>query len=400
MLSGQVTAVLKAYKARTLIAVIGVLLGAMSLIIVQNISKSLNKRVENDIKAFGDRVVSIYARVPFVPGQAHRRTRVKSMKPEDIEAVLTVNNVDKASGSVRGALPVRFMGTTVAASVIGAQEEYFFLRGLNLADGRIFDIEERETRAKSAILGSEIYKELFDGQYAIGEEIYINNVVYNVIGVLNSKGVDVSGKSMDNIVIVPLETAMVRIFNRDYLSEIIFQLRSWDDYDVVKGDISRLLRIRHRLADFAADDFDIVNPVDEAQMSNTLISLANILGSAAALISFLVGAIGIFSLMLLIVNQRTVEIGIKRAIGATKKDILFQFIMESGFIGVIGGVFGIVIGIIISAVVCAAAKLPYTVSFFGVFLGFVSALFSGLLAGLYPSVKASRVVPVKALNLQ
>jgi putative ABC transport system permease protein len=188
--------------------------------------------------------------------------------------------------------------------------------------------------------------------------------------------------------------------NRDYLNEISVQIAEWEDYSSVVAGITNLLRIEHRITDPArSSDFDIVNPVDEQRMSTTLIGLASLLGSASAGIAFFIGAVGIFSLMLLIVIQRTTEIGIKRAIGATKRDILFQFLLESGYIGVVGGILGIIVGCILSLVVSYFAKLPYTISAIGALIGFLAAVLSGVLAGLYPAVKASRVVPVKALQL-
>ncbi len=400
MIFSQVSAVLSAYKARTAIAIIGVLLGAMALVIVQNISNSLRNKVDNDIKAFGDRVITVFARPPHIPGQMHRRERIKSMKIRDVGAVLTVNNVVQAAPSVRRSFMAKYRNSTIPAGVIGTSEEYFTMRGLSLADGRIFDPAERRDREKVAVIGSEVASDLFGQASPLEETIYIGTMTFKVIGVLKEKGSDTSGNSMDNIIVVPVETALTRLLNRDYLNDIIVQIRSWDDYDVVVGDITLVLRQQHGIiVPSRPNDFDIVNPIDEQEMSTTLIKLAALLGSASAGIAFFIGAVGIFSLMLLIVNQRTTEIGIKRAIGATKKDILLQFLLESGYIGVVGGMLGIVAGAGISLIITAVAKLPPSISLFGAALGFGASLLSGVVAGLYPAIRASRVVPVKALQL-
>jgi putative ABC transport system permease protein len=399
LLFSQAGAVLRAYKARTAIAIVGVLLGAMSLVIVQNVSNSLQKKVEEDIKAFGDRVITVFARTPRVPGQMVRRQRVKTMKLNDAEALLSINHVLYTAPAVRGSFSVKYLNTTVPAAVIGTTEEYFMLRSLTLADGRVFDQAERSGREKVAILGSEIATDLFGTAFPLEETIYIGAMSFKVIGVLKEKGADASGNSMDNIIVIPVETAMNRLMNRNFLNEILVQIRSWDDYDNVVAGITNVLRIEHRLAPGRPNDFDIVNPIDERQVSTTLIGLASLLGRASAGIAFFIGAVGIFSLMLLIVNQRTVEIGIRRAIGATKRDILAQFLMESGYIGIMGGLTGIIAGCALSFVVCYFANLPFTISISGVFIGFFAALLSGVLAGLYPAIKASRVVPVKALQL-
>ncbi|MDR2883963.1 MAG: ABC transporter permease [Deferribacteraceae bacterium] len=400
LLFSQASAVLRAYKSRTAIAIIGVLLGAMALVIVQNVSNSLQKKVEDDIKAVGDRVIPVFARVPRVPGSMLRRQRVKTMRISDATAILSVNRVISSAPLVRNSYNVKYTNATIPANILGTTEEYFTLRGLSLADGRIFDNVERVNREKVVVIGSEVATDLFATNSPLGATIIIGTMSAKVIGVLNEKGADSSGNSMDNIIIMPVETAMERLMNRDYLNEISVQIADWSDYTTVVAGITSLLRIEHRITDPSkSSDFDIVNPVDEQKMSTTLIGLASLLGSASAGIAFFIGAVGIFSLMLLIVNQRTTEIGIKRAIGATKRDILFQFLLESGYIGVVGGVLGIVVGCILSLVVCYFAKLPYTISAMGALVGFVAAVLSGVLAGLYPALKASRVVPVKALQL-
>lgn len=399
MIFSQVTSVLSAYKLRTAIAVIGVLLGAMALVIVQNVSVALQAKVEEDIRIFGDRVFTVFARVPFTPGQMMRRERIKSMKLEDVEAILTVNNVEQAAPSVRRSISAKYTNTTISAALIGTTADYMDMKGLSIADGRVFDDIERQEREKVAIIGSEVAGDLFGNVSPLGETIYLGTMTFTVIGVLHEKGSDPNGNSMDNIIIIPVETALSRVFNRDYLSDIIVRVRSWDDYETVASDVSLVLRQQHRLSAERKNDFDIVNPIEEQEMSNTLMRLATTLGSASAVVAFLIGAIGIFSLMLLIVNQRITEIGIKRAIGATKKDILMQFMLESGYIGVMGGVFGIIIGTAISLGVSYFAGLPYVVSFLGIGVGFTASLAAGLLAGLYPASRASRVVPVKALRL-
>jgi putative ABC transport system permease protein len=399
LLFSQASAVLRAYKVRTAIAIIGVLLGAMSLVLVQNVSNSMQKKVAEDIKAFGDRVITVFARTPRVPGQMIRRQRVKTMKLSDAEALLAVNHVIYTAPSIRQSFNVKYMNSTIPAAVIGTTEDYFILRGMTLEEGRIFDQAERNGREKVAVIGSEISTDLFGTALPLEETIYIGAMSFKVIGVLNEKGADASGNSMDNIIVIPVETAMNRLMKRNYLNGILVQIRSWNDYNSVAEGITNVLRIEHRLAPGRPNDFDIVNPIDEQRVSTTLIGLASLLGNASAGIAFFIGAVGIFSLMLLIVNQRTTEIGIKRAIGATKKDILFQFLLESSYIGVMGGLSGIVMGCVLSLVVCYFAGLPYSISISGAFIGFLAALLSGVLAGIYPAVKASRVVPVKALQL-
>jgi putative ABC transport system permease protein len=400
LIFSQVQAVLSAYRVRTMIAVIGVLLGAMALVIVQNVSLALQTQVTEDIKEIGDRVVTIFARPPRVAGRMMRRERIKTMKYDDVTALLRVNNVIAATPCIRGSRNLKFRNTTMSSvSVIGTDNVYFDLRGLRLSEGRPFSEDDMTGREKVVLIGSKVRDTLFGGEYAVGSSIFIGTISFTVLGVFEEKGVDSGGNDRDTIVYIPVTTAETRVFNQNYLNEIAFQLREWDDYDSAASDITQILRLQHKTLAAEPNDFEIINPINEEETSKTLIRLASSLGSASAVLAFLIGSVGIFSLMLLIVNQRIVEIGIKRAIGATRSDILFQFLFESGYIGVLGGIFGIFIGCIISVVISYFAELPFVISSLAAFIGLSASVLSGVVAGLYPAVKASRIVPVKALQL-
>ncbi|MDR2401616.1 MAG: ABC transporter permease [Deferribacteraceae bacterium] len=400
LIFSQVQAVLSAYRVRTMIAVIGVLLGAMALVIVQNVSLALNTQVAEDIKEIGDKVVTIFARPPRVAGRMMRRERIKTMKYDDVTAVLRVQNVMKASPCIRGSRSAKYLNSTMnSVNVLGVDNVYFELRGLHIAEGQPFTDDEMITREKVALLGSNVYKTLFGEEAAIGKTIFLGTTSFTVAGVFEEKGVDSGGNDRDTVIYIPVTTAETRLFNQNYLNEIAVQMREWEDFDAISADVSAILRIQHRIPPGELNDFEMINPINEEETSRTLIRLASSLGSASAALAFIIGSVGIFSLMLLIVNQRIVEVGIKRAIGATRSDILFQFLFESGYIGILGGVFGIFIGSVISVVISYFADLPFVLSAAAAFVGLFASILSGVAAGLYPAVKASRTVPVKALQV-
>jgi putative ABC transport system permease protein len=400
LIFSQVQAVLSAYRMRTMIAVIGILLGAMALVIVQNVSLALNTQVAEDIKEIGDKVVTIFARPPRIAGRMMRRERIKTMKYEDVSAVLHVRNVLKASPCIRGTRSIKYLNNNMnSVSVLGVDNVYFELRSLYIAEGQPFTEDDLRTREKVAILGSKVYNTLFGNEYPIGKTVYLGTTSFVVIGVFEEKGVDSGGNDRDTVVYIPVTTAETRVYNQNYLNEIAIQMREWEDYDTIAADIGQLLRIQHRIPPNEPNDFDMINPVNEEETSRTLIRLASSLGSASAVLAFIIGSVGIFSLMLLIVNQRIVEIGIKRAIGATRSDVLFQFLFESGYIGILGGIFGIFIGSVISVIISYFANLPFVISAWAAFIGLSASILSGVAAGLYPAVKASRTVPVKALQV-
>jgi putative ABC transport system permease protein len=383
-----------------MIAVVGVLLGAMALVIVQNVSLALNTQVAEDIKEIGDKVVTIFARPPRIAGRMMRRERIKTMKYDDVSAILRVQNVLKASPCIRGTRNLKYLNNTMSSvSVLGVDNVYFELRGLNIAEGQPFTQDELRLREKVVILGSNVHTTLFGEESPIGKTIFLGTTSFIVAGVFEEKGVDSGGNDRDTVIYIPVTTAETRVFNQNYLSEIAFQMREWEDFNSVSADISRILRIQHGVPTGEPNDFEMINPVDEEETSRTLIRLASSLGKASAALAFIIGSVGIFSLMLLIVNQRIVEIGVKRAIGATRSDILFQFLFESGYIGILGGIFGIFIGSVISVIISYFAGLPFVLSSSAAFVGLTASILSGVLAGLYPAVKASRTVPVKALQV-
>jgi putative ABC transport system permease protein len=383
-----------------MIAVVGVLLGAMALVIVQNISLALNTRVAEDIKEIGDKVVTIFARPPRIAGRMMRRERIKTMKYEDVSAILRVQNVLKASPCIRGTRNIKYLNNTMSSvNVLGVDNVYFELRGLNIAEGQPFTQDELRLREKVVILGSNVHSTLFGEESPIGKTVFLGTTSFIVAGVFEEKGVDSGGNDRDTVIYIPVTTAETRVFNQNYLNEIAFQMRDWEDFNSVSADISRILRIQHSVPTGEPNDFEMINPIDEEETSRTLIRLASSLGRASAALAFIIGSVGIFSLMLLIVNQRIVEIGVKRAIGATRSDILFQFLFESGYIGILGGIFGIFIGSVISVIISYFANLPFVLSSSAAFVGLTASILSGVLAGLYPAVKASRIVPVKALQV-
>jgi putative ABC transport system permease protein len=383
-----------------MIAVVGVLLGAMALVIVQNVSLALNTQVAEDIKEIGDKVVTIFARPPRIAGRMMRRERIKTMKYDDVSAILRVQNVLKASPCIRGTRNLKYLNNTMSSVIVmGVDNVYFDLRGLNIAEGQPFTQDELRLREKVVILGSNVHSTLFGEESPIGKTIFLGTTSFIVAGVFEEKGVDSGGNDRDTVIYIPVTTAETRVFNQNYLNEIAFQMREWEDFNSVSADISRILRIQHSVPAGEPNDFEMINPVDEEETSRTLIRLASSLGKASAALAFIIGSVGIFSLMLLIVNQRIVEIGVKRAIGATRSDILFQFLFESGYIGILGGIFGIFIGSVISVIISYFAGLPFVLSASAAFVGLTASILSGVLAGLYPAVKASRTVPVKALQV-
>jgi len=316
----------------------------------------------------------------------------------DAEAVaLECPAVRRAAPAVVRRLAVRWDDTNTNTSVVGTTPEAFGIREFPIASGRRFDAEENRGRRRVAVLGPTTVANLFDDVDPIGLQIRIGRVPFEVIGVTRPKGVDINGVDQDDLVLVPLEAAMRRLLNVTHLDAIYAQAEEADLLDRAEGEIRALLRDRHRLGD-RPDDFTIQNQATllEAERE-TAQSMTLLIGSVAG-ISLLVGGIGILAVMLISVRERTHEIGLRRALGATRADIRVQFLLESGLIAGAGGLVGVLAGV---AAVVAVARLGYwtaVISWPAALGGCAFSIAVGLIFGIYPAMRAAALEPIEALR--
>ncbi len=309
-----------------------------------------------------------------------------------------VNHVLKVLPSFTIDYPIRRKGTTVKTTIIGTETEYPDVRSIKVKIGRFFTKKEEKTGEKVVVLGVKIKEKLFGKEDPIGKFILIFRVPCKVIGVMEEKGVDISGTDQDMLVYTPLKTSMRRLANVDYINTIFVQVDSKENISAVKREIKFLLRKLHKLKPTDKDDFTVLTPDDLMRMQSQALKIFTVLGIVSAVISFSIGGIGILSVMILIVNERIVEIGIRRAVGAKRKDILIQFILETGFLSLFGGGIGFILGIFLITVIYKLSNLPeiYPTDFI-IFAVSISVI-TGLVAGLYPAFKASNIKPIEALR--
>jgi putative ABC transport system permease protein len=248
------------------------------------------------------------------------------------------------------------------------------------------------------VLGKTVVRNLFEDRVPIGETVRINNVPFEVIGVLEEKGVNAIGQDDDDQILIPITTVMHRLMNVIYVNNVYVAARDASLMDKAVGDIASILRERHRLKPGKDDDFSIQNQMDilraEQETSETFTML---LGGIAA-ISLLVGGVGILAIMLISIKERTKEIGLRRALGARKKDIVLQFLMEAVVLSLAGGIIGVVLGVMGSLIVGWTSELPTSVSAASVFTAFFFSAAIGLFFGIYPAKKAAELYPIYALR--
>lgn len=391
--------VFKSFKVRTALAVFGVLLGAFSLVLVNNISKSLKIKVELEVSKFGENTVTVAAGRVMRHGKGGFFEKAKTMKLRDVEMVGNkVVGVKDVSPYVKRGGVVRYEMNNAATSILGVRSNYFELKKLAIKDGRFLNQNDEISMDKVCVIGSEVKNKLFGKDDPLGKTILIYRAPFKVVGVLDEKGSDLNGTNMDDMVYIPITTFMRRAANLNYIDGFEVVITDWDLFESIKADIVEILRNNHRLYGDAKDDFTVINPVDAMKIQNETVSIVTFLGTITAGIAYLIGGLGIFSIMILSVSLRKTEVGIRRAVGARKRDIFRQFLLESGIIGVAGSLIGIILGIVVSVVAFKVADLPMVISIYGLFFSGLMSFLVGIFSGIYPSYNASKTDPINALK--
>ncbi|WP_293444674.1 ABC transporter permease [Persephonella sp.] len=392
--------IFREYRLRSALSVLGVAFGTFALITMISISNSMKEKSRLEVEKFGKNLVVVKSgKVRVFRRRERSITTAKTLKLSDAYFIKQqVDHVVKVLPSFQIAYPVRRGGTTVFSTIIGVGREYPQLRNIYVEKGRFYTEDEEKTGQKVIVLGYKVAKDLFKNEDPIGKTILIFRVPCKIIGVMEEKGVDISGEDQDSLIYTPLKTAMRRLANVDYINTIYVQVDNRENIPYVKKNIRQLLRKRHHIKKGEKDDFTVLSPDDYLRMEKEAIHIFSVLGGVSATISFLIGGIGILSIMILIINERTEEIGIRRALGAKKTDILLQFILESSFISIAGGFFGVVMGVFVSELIFLLFDLPKTLNLHWVFLSFSLSVLVGILSGIYPAYKASNIKPVEALR--
>jgi putative ABC transport system permease protein len=288
----------------------------------------------------------------------------------------------------------------VTTSIIGVTPDFPEVRNFYPMQGEFFSDAELSAAMRVAVLGKTAKENLFSKDNPIGEVIRIENVPFNVIGVMEEKGLNVYGQDEDDVIFIPLTTALRRLFNLTYINNIYIQAKDKNSIVKAVSEIEEFLRERHRLRPGVASDFTIQNQTElmatQKEVTNTF---TNLLGSVAG-ISLLVGGVGILAVMLITVKERTREIGIRRAVGAKRKDILIQFLFEALVLSISGGLIGIVLGFIAASITGSITKWPVYTPVYSILLSFSFAVFIGIFFGVYPAKRAAQLKPIEALRYE
>lgn len=385
-------------KLRLIFSLIGIIIGVSSLLIMNAFGEAAKIKTLKQIETFGPEVMMILAgNVRVSGGRAIQTEIATTLKPEDAEALKKIGFIRYISPYFIGDVIIRYKGKTFTTVLVGANEEYLNIRKFPIETGRNFLKEEILGYKKVVILGNKIKKQLFEDEDPIGEVILINKLPFRVIGVLSPIGIDASNIDQDDQVIIPYTVALAAIYNIDYIKGIFVSVEDLSFVNLVETQINQILLKRHKV-DEKNKDFTVVKAEDilKAKMETT--HLFSYLVKSISILCLLVGSLGVTAIMTLAVNERKKEIGIRKALGATEKDILLQFLIESVVITLFGGLIGIVIGIILSLVLLPFLNYPLIFPWFPIVSSVSLTILFGILAGVYPSYKASKIDPVILLR--
>ena len=389
---------LRANKLRTFLTMLGIIIGVASVISMISLGEGARQQTLSTIAKFGTNIITVK---PGEKKSRHVRSgKVETLLLEDASAIRDyVSNITGVSAQAYQNSQLKFGNKNSNSTVRGTGKDYRWMANFKMAEGRFYTEEEVRTARKICVLGTTVVKNLFDGGNPVGQTLKVNGGNYLVIGTTAAKGA-LSWFDPDDQIFIPITTAQKRLFGIKHVQSIDVQVKNMDDIETIKQDIETLLRRRHNLRQGKKNDFYVQNSAEWLNSWGQAAKTFQFLLGGIATISLLVGGIGIMNIMLVSVTERTREIGIRIAIGAKKREIRKQFLIESVLISFLGGSIGIGLGILISRAASKMGGLDTVVSLQSVLLAFVFSVGIGIFFGLYPATKASNLNPIDALRYE
>jgi putative ABC transport system permease protein len=391
--------ILAAHKLRTLLSVLGIVVGVGAVVLMISAGRGAQQQIVDRIQGMGTNLLIVNAgQTMIIAGRQRQMNTVRTLLVSDAQAIAKeCPSVALAAPGVGKKLAVRWEDQDAVTNVVGMTAAGFTVRNITVASGRPLDEDESRAAKRVAILGPTASANLFGSADPVGQQIRIGKVPFEVIGLAAPRGMDVNGADQDDVILVPLETAMRRILNVTYVQTIYVQTHDSQALGKTEREIASLLRQRHRLNN-KPDDFTIQNQATVLKTEReTTGSMTLLIGSVAG-ISLVVGGVGILAVMLMSVRDRTEEIGLRRALGALRRDIRNQFLLESAMLAGAGGVAGVVGGVGLSFAVSALGYWPTEISWLAAAVAFVFSVAVGVFFGLYPAARAAKLEPIQALR--
>ncbi|MBI2056183.1 MAG: ABC transporter permease [Candidatus Sungbacteria bacterium] len=392
---------LSANKVRSTLTILGIVIGIASVIAMVSIGQGAQNAIQSSIEGLGSNILTIMP--GFIqPGRgivSSGRGSAQTLANEDIKVLQAINGVQYVSPEVSRRFQISAVsGNNTNSTVIGATPEYFIVRNLALAEGSFFTDSHERSMGRVAVLGPTVAQDLFPDINAVGKTIRINKINFKIIGVLETKG-SAGFFNPDDTVYTPLSTMQKILAGSDSLSAIAVSVKDKDRMPEVQGEAAIMLAAKHRV-DPESPDFSIVSQADILGTLTQVTTTFTMFLASIAGISLVVGGIGIMNMMLTTVTERTREIGLRKAIGAKRRDISRQFLAEAIMLTFLGGVIGVFLGWVIAVAVSSIAGIATSVSLSAVLLAFGVSAAIGIVFGYYPARRAAGLNPIEALRYE
>lgn len=393
-------------KSRSFLTMLGIIIGVGAVISIMAVGASAQNLLLNQVRSMGSNLVGI------LPGAADESgapaamfgIEVTTLKYEDAIALEDLPHITAVSAYSRGRGTISYLNKSNDYDYVGVSSNYINVEDAAVESGRFFRSEEVDSLARVIVLGSQVKDDLFGKSDPINQRVKVGQVSFKVIGVMEERGVAMF-QNQDEQVFIPVKTVQKMMIGVDHLAFIRVKVDKEENISLVISQIENTLRFRHHIQDPAKDDFTIRSTDQALDILGTITQALKMFLAVVAAISLLVGGIGIMNIMFVVVNERTREIGLRKAIGAKRKDILIQFLIESATMTLIGGLIGIVMGVLIALAISVGVNYfdydwQFIVTPLSVIVSTLMAISVGLLFGLWPANRASKLNPVEAMRYE
>jgi putative ABC transport system permease protein len=388
-------------KMRTILTMLGIMVGIGAVIAAVAIGQGGSSAIQAQLVALGTNLIWIEAGGKNVNGVRTGNGSTKTLTVDDALAIANeVPGISSMSPNVDGRVQVVYGNQNWGTSFRGVSPEYLQIRRWDLSEGAPFTQQDVERATNVCLVGDTVAQTLFPHDDPVGKTIRVSNLPFLVAGVMAAKGQSTNGQDQDNFVIIPYTTAMHKLSGYNWLDDIYTSAVSPDAIPAAEDAISRLMRQRHKLLPDQPDDFNIRHPEDSLQAQKSASDTITLMLASIASVSLLVGGIGIMNIMLVSVTERTREIGVRMAVGATEEDVKRQFLIEAIVLSLLGGAFGIILGMVASAIIARSLGWAVVISPIAVILAALVSIVVGIFFGYYPAQKAARLDPIEALRYE